>query len=56
MRFICDAFDWGGLTGRGWGLGRPWMTPLAKSDFISAALGEELGIAGTEGGEPGERA
>ncbi len=40
------GFAWGGLTGRGWGLGRPWMTPLAKSDFISAALGEELGIIG----------
>ena len=37
---------WGGLTGRGWGLGRPGLTPLAKSDFISAALGEELGVIG----------
>lgn len=37
---------WGGLTGRGWGLGRPWMTPLAKSDFIAAALGEEIGTIG----------
>ncbi|MGD7732176.1 FtsW/RodA/SpoVE family cell cycle protein [Propionibacteriaceae bacterium G57] len=40
------GFAWGGLTGRGWGLGRPGLTPLAKSDFISAAIGEELGIAG----------
>ena len=40
------GFAYGGLTGRGWGLGRPGLTPLAKSDFISAALGEELGIAG----------
>ena len=40
------GFAWGGLTGRGWGLGRPGLTPLAKSDFISAAAGEELGIAG----------
>jgi len=37
---------WGGLLGRGWGLGRPGLTPLAKSDFIAAAIGEELGIAG----------
>lgn len=40
------GFAWGGLTGRGWGLGRPGLTPLAKSDFISAAIGEELGIIG----------
>ena len=37
---------WGGLFGRGWGMGRPGLTPLAKSDFISAALGEELGVLG----------
>lgn len=40
------GFAWGGLLGRGWGLGRPGLTPLAKSDFISAAIGEELGITG----------
>lgn len=40
------GFAWGGLTGRGWGLGRPGLTPLAKSDFILGALGEEIGIAG----------
>ncbi|QXT62586.1 FtsW/RodA/SpoVE family cell cycle protein [Tessaracoccus palaemonis] len=37
---------WGGLFGRGWGLGRPGLTPLAKSDMIAAALGEEIGILG----------
>ncbi len=40
------GFAWGGLLGTGWGLGRPGLTPLAKSDFISAAIGEELGITG----------
>ncbi|MDR1237644.1 MAG: FtsW/RodA/SpoVE family cell cycle protein, partial [Propionibacteriaceae bacterium] len=37
---------WGGLFGTGWGMGRPNMTPLAKSDFIGAAVGEELGVTG----------
>lgn len=37
---------WGGLFGRGWGLGTPSITPLAKSDFIAAAVGEELGAVG----------
>lgn len=37
---------WGGLFGTGWGLGRPNMTPLPKSDFIAAAMGEEIGITG----------
>ncbi|QGF23514.1 FtsW/RodA/SpoVE family cell cycle protein [Raineyella fluvialis] len=40
------GYAWGGLLGRGWGLGRPGLTPLAKSDFIAAAIGEELGITG----------
>ncbi|MFT4165474.1 MAG: FtsW/RodA/SpoVE family cell cycle protein [Microlunatus sp.] len=37
---------WGGLLGRGLGEGRPGLTPLARSDFIAAALGEELGATG----------
>lgn len=37
---------WGGIFGTGWGLGRPYLTPLAKTDFIGAALGEEIGVTG----------
>lgn len=37
---------WGGLFGRGWGLGRPGLTPVANSDFISGAIAEELGLVG----------
>ena len=40
------GFAYGGLTGRGWGLGRPGLTPLASSDFIAGAIGEELGAIG----------
>jgi cell division protein FtsW (lipid II flippase) len=36
----------GGLFGTGLGRGRPDITPLAYSDFIFAALGEELGLTG----------
>lgn len=35
---------WGGLFGRGWGLGRPWDTALAQSDYIASAICEELGL------------
>ncbi|HHV21645.1 MAG TPA: FtsW/RodA/SpoVE family cell cycle protein [Propionibacterium sp.] len=40
------GFAWGGILGRGWGEGRPGLTTFAKSDFIAAAVGEELGTAG----------
>ncbi|HEY9409419.1 MAG TPA: FtsW/RodA/SpoVE family cell cycle protein [Jiangellaceae bacterium] len=37
---------YGGLLGTGLGQGRPDMIPIAESDFIAAALGEELGLTG----------
>ena len=36
----------GGMLGTGWGQGYPQMVPFAKTDFITAALGEELGVTG----------
>lgn len=36
----------GGVFGSGLGAGRPQMIPIAKSDFITGALGEELGLFG----------
>ena len=36
----------GGIFGAGLGGGRPDQVPVAKSDFIAAALGEELGLFG----------
>ena len=35
---------WGGLLGRGFGNGQPWRVTFAESDFILAAIGEELGL------------
>lgn len=40
------GFASGGLFGTGLGAGRPYLTPVAKSDFIAAAFGEELGLVG----------
>jgi hypothetical protein len=41
------ALGRGGLTGSGLGLGTPYYIPVAYSDFIFAAIGEELGLLGT---------
>jgi cell division protein FtsW (lipid II flippase) len=37
---------YGGLIGRGLGQGEPWRIPFSYSDFIVAAIGEELGLTG----------
>jgi cell division protein FtsW (lipid II flippase) len=37
---------YGGILGTGLGQGRPSLIPLAKSDFIAAGVGEELGVTG----------
>jgi cell division protein FtsW (lipid II flippase) len=41
------ALGSGSLSGAGPGLGRPDLIPNASTDFIFAAVGEELGFAGT---------
>lgn len=40
------GLSWGGLTGVGLGHGHPDMVPVAHSDYILAAIGEELGLIG----------
>jgi cell division protein FtsW (lipid II flippase) len=37
----------GGIAGTGLGLGNPSLVPLATTDYVFAAIGEELGFAGT---------
>lgn len=37
----------GGLSGTGLGLGHPQLIPVVVSDFIFAAIGEEMGLLGT---------
>lgn len=41
------AMGSGGLTGTGLGRGHPSLIPVVTSDFIFAAIGEELGLLGT---------
>jgi cell division protein FtsW (lipid II flippase) len=37
----------GGIGGQGIGQGQPYLVPVVTTDFILAAVGEELGLAGT---------
>jgi cell division protein FtsW (lipid II flippase) len=43
------AFGSGGIAGTGLGLGSPTLIPNAATDFVFAAIGEELGLVGTIG-------
>lgn len=40
------AMAYGGMFGAGWGEGYPQYVPFSFSDFIYAAIGEELGLTG----------
>ncbi len=41
------AMAWGGVPGTGLGLGNPDRIPVVETDFIFAAIGEEMGLLGT---------
>jgi cell division protein FtsW (lipid II flippase) len=41
------ALGTGGIAGVGWGQGNPELIPDVPTDFIFAAIGEELGLLGT---------
>jgi cell division protein FtsW (lipid II flippase) len=41
-----EGMGFGGILGTGLGHGQPFFTPLAQSDFIVTAFGEELGLTG----------
>ncbi|OAI40971.1 hypothetical protein AYO38_00895 [bacterium SCGC AG-212-C10] len=43
------ALEAGGVTGEGLGLGRPDVIPAVATDYVFAAIGEELGFAGAFG-------
>jgi cell division protein FtsW (lipid II flippase) len=40
------SLAWGGILGRGWGQGSPYLTPFSYTDFIATSIGEELGLTG----------
>jgi cell division protein FtsW (lipid II flippase) len=41
-----EGMGFGGILGTGLGHGQPFWVPLAQSDFIISAFGEELGLTG----------
>ncbi|MCH6197028.1 FtsW/RodA/SpoVE family cell cycle protein [Corynebacterium mastitidis] len=43
------GMSWGGLTGTGIGQGHPDIIPVVWTDFILAAVGEEMGLVGLSG-------
>lgn len=43
------ALGSGGVLGRGYGYGSPWLIPAAPTDMLFAASAEEIGLAGSLG-------
>ncbi|WPF67325.1 MULTISPECIES: FtsW/RodA/SpoVE family cell cycle protein [unclassified Corynebacterium] len=43
------GMSWGGITGTGIGQGHPDIIPVVWTDFILAAVGEEMGLIGLSG-------